>query len=86
MSGKKFTDRAQAQMKYVKEGYNPKDFEEYYDEYLKCPAFKINQNVEEVGGISEEAHFIMRTIAQEKLKEVFEIMKIDLTDDKRHRR
>jgi len=78
---KKFTDKAKAEQKYTKEGYNPKDFNEYYEEYLKCPAFKINQNVEEVGGISEEAHFIMRVLVTEKMKEVFQLMKVDLDDD-----
>ena len=75
------TTRATVQKKYILEGYNPDRFEDYWDEYQACPNFKINENVETVGGISEESHFIMRCLAQEKMKEVFSLMKIDLSDD-----
>jgi len=66
--------------KYLKKGYNPERFETFWSEYQMCPSFKANQNVQEVGGISEESHFIMRMVTQEKLKEVFQAMKLDLND------
>ena len=78
---KEYTTRALVQQKYVLAGYNPEMFENYYEEYKQCPSFDINENVEVVGGISEQAHFIMRMIVQEKMKDVFEAMKINLSDD-----
>ena len=66
--------------RYIEAGFDNNAFESYWEEYEKCPTFKINENVSEVGGISEESHFIMRQVVTEKMKEVFLAMKVDLDD------
>ena len=64
---------------YTKEGFN--DFEADLALYEATPAFKISDNVFDVKeDFSEGAHFIMRCLAEEKLKEIFDILKIDMTD------
>jgi len=65
---------------YCKNRFEGENFDEKWEEYQKLPPFKISQNVNDVGGISEEAHFIMRTAAKYYMEKVFEAMKIDLTD------
>lgn len=49
-------------------------------EYEKVESFAPNGNVEEVGGISDDAHFVMRMVTQYYLTEAFKAMKIDTTD------
>ena len=78
--GKNMSLRAQIHKKYVENGFNNDMFESYYDEYEKLDNFKINQNVADVGGISEEAHFIMRCTAQHHLEQAFRAMKVDMED------
>jgi len=56
------------------------DFESAWKEYSALQDFKISQNVETVGGISEEAHFVMRVITEHFMTEAFKAMKIDLND------
>lgn len=60
--------------------YPEYDFEEYLDEYLKLKPFKISENVEIVGGISPQAHFIMKTMTQYYIEHAFAAMKIDMSD------
>lgn len=64
--------------KYSSGGF--KDFEEDYSAYLELKPFKISENVKEVGGISEGAHYIMRIVAQYHMECVFRAMKVDMTD------
>ena len=49
-------------------------------EYLSLDDFNINENVERVGGISEEAHYIMRLNAQYFLGKTFDAMRINQDD------
>lgn len=56
------------------------DFQEACEEYEDLPSFKISENVETVGGISEDTHYIMRLVAQDHMEEVFKAMKIDMED------
>jgi GTP cyclohydrolase I len=69
---------------YVRERFErefpDKDFPIFWDEYKNIKPFQINENVEKVGGISEEAHYIMRASAQCHLEECFRAMKIDMND------
>ena len=62
------------------EKFPEEKFENAWIEYLNLPDFDINENVEKVGGISEEAHYIMRLAAQYYLEKTFEAMKINLND------
>lgn len=56
-------------------------YEDFVEEYLSIKPFKASENIFETNqSISNEAHFIMRTLATKKLQEVFEILKIDLED------
>ena len=57
-----------------------KDFVKYWLEYNKLGNFKISDNVETVGGISEEAHYIMRVITEYHILQAFKAMKVDLSD------
>ena len=70
---------------FVKERYESKgykNFNKYLEEYENIQSFAPNGNVfEDVGGISPEAHFIMRMSTQYHLTKAFEAMKIDLNDD-----
>ena len=65
--------------RFTKE-YDISKFESAWEEYQNLPEFKINENVDDVGGISEEAHYIMRLVAQYHLEECFRAMKIDIND------
>jgi len=68
--------------KYIKEKFikKYKNFNKYWNEYESLEDFKINQNVSEVGGISEEAHYIMRLATSYHLTQAFKAMRIDLSD------
>lgn len=57
------------------------DFDAHLSEYALLEDFKISENVETVGGISEGAHYIMRCVAQVHMERVFEAMKIDMNDE-----
>ncbi len=69
---------------YVEEAFYkrfPKqDFLVYWIEYNNLPDFKISDNVEVAGGISEEAHYIMRIITEYYMTQAFKAMKVDMTD------
>ncbi len=60
--------------------YPMENFSTYWNEYNQLRDFKISDNVETVGGISEQAHFIMRTITEYHFVQAFKAMKIDLND------
>lgn len=60
--------------------YPDKDFLLYWIEYNNLPDFKISDNVESVGGISEEAHLIMRIITEYHFTQAFKSMKVDMND------
>lgn len=60
--------------------YPQKDFLVFWLEYNQVQDFKISDNVENIGGISEEAHFIMRLITEYHFSQAFKAMKIDMTD------
>lgn len=69
--------------KYVKEQYDKmysKNFNKAWGEYNALEAFKISENVNDKQSVSEEAHFIMRQVAQYHMEEVFKAMKIDMDD------
>jgi len=56
-------------------------FEKALEIYNNTPKFKINENVYDVNPEwNDDVHFLMRLIATEKLKEVFEALKIDMND------
>jgi len=55
-------------------------FSKALKEYQGLEDFAPNGNVFEQGGISDEAHFVMRLSTQYHLTEAFKAMKIDLTD------
>lgn len=57
-----------------------KDFLTTWIEYSHLQDFKISDNVESVGGITEEAHYIMRLITEYHLTQAFKAMKIDMND------
>lgn len=63
-----------------KESFPNKHFEKYWQEYQELDDFKISENVQTVGGVSEEAHFIMRSLTEYHLIQAFKAMKIDLND------
>lgn len=67
---------------YVRERYNQKfkNFSKAWNEYEGIENFKISENVETVGGISEEAHYCMRLATAYQLTEAFKAMRIDMTD------
>lgn len=60
--------------------YPKKDFTAHWNEYNQLQDFKISDNVESVGGISEEAHYIMRSITEYFFSQAFKSMKIDMND------
>lgn len=60
--------------------YPKTDFILPWIEYNNLSDFKISDNVESVGGISEEAHFIMRIVTEYHMKQAFKAMKIDMND------
>jgi len=57
------------------------DFIIAFDEYIQMDNFKVNENVEIVGGCKEETHFVMRMITEYYLLQVFKSMKIDMDDE-----
>ena len=57
-----------------------KDFLSAWNEYNQLQDFKISDNVESVGGISEEAHYIMRVITEYHFAQAFKAMKINMDD------
>ncbi len=69
---------------YVEERFQKKfpkkDFLTSWIEYNHLADFKISDNVESVGGISEEGHYIMRSITEYFLTQAFKSMKIDMND------
>lgn len=68
-----------AKEKFREEGY--KNFTKYFNEYKSIEDFKISENIwEKDSGISEEAHFIMRCIAEYHFINFFKAMKIDMND------
>ncbi|GAF02845.1 GTP cyclohydrolase I [Saccharicrinis fermentans] len=71
-------------MEYVKNKFQikfpSKDFHEAWAAYNQLQNFKISENVETVGGITEEAHYIMRTITEYHFNQAFKAMKIDMND------
>lgn len=60
--------------------YPHHSFENAWEEYQSLEQFKISDNVETVGGISEQGHFIMRSATEYHLIQAFKAMKIDLDD------
>jgi len=60
--------------------YEEHTFNRAMAEYILLDDFKINQNVEEVNGISEEAHYIMRLMTQYHITKAFKAMKVTLDD------
>jgi len=68
--------------RYVNKFGTDDKFDLYYTEYQVLDDFAPNGNVIDVenDGISDEAHFIMRTTTQYYLTKAFQAMKIDLTD------
>ncbi len=69
---------------YVKDKFQERfplnDFLNAWIEYNQLQDFKISENVENVGGISEQAHFIMRIITEYHIAQAFKAMKIDMQD------
>ena len=57
------------------------DLYNYLLEYEQIKDFAPNGNIFDKQSISDEAHFIMRTVTQYHLTKAFEAMKIDLNDD-----
>lgn len=56
------------------------DFEQAWQEYNLLDDFKISENVESVGGISPEAHYVMRIVSEYFFTQAFKAMKVDLND------
>ena len=57
-----------------------KDFLSAWVEYNHLQDFKISDNVESVGGVSEQAHYIMRVITEYHFTQAFKAMKINMDD------
>ncbi len=62
------------------ERFPAKEFMTAWTEYNQLQDFKISENVQSVGGISEQAHFIMRIVTEYHITQAFKAMKIDLQD------
>ncbi|WP_068474016.1 GTP cyclohydrolase I [Saccharicrinis aurantiacus] len=85
---RKVTSSSEHHFSYLKEyveaiflqKYPKTDFILPWIEYNNLSDFNISDNVESVGGISEEAHFIMRIVTEYHLKQAFKAMKIDMND------
>jgi GTP cyclohydrolase I len=76
---------SKSQFEKIKSLYQSKNlktpFEKALEIYEKTPSFKINQNVYEKNEEwNDDVHYLMRLIATEKMKEVFEALKIDIND------
>jgi GTP cyclohydrolase I len=75
-----------SQFERIKKIYNSKNlltpFEKALEIYTNTPEFKINENVyDKTDKWNNDVHYLMRLIATEKLKEVFEALKIDINDE-----
>ncbi len=87
-SRKGFSSDKQGAFDYLKEfveerferKFPQKDFLTAWIEYNHLQDFKISDNVESVGGVSEEAHYIMRVITEYHITQAFKAMKIDMND------
>ena len=85
---KQYRSEKQGHFDYLKEyveekfqkKYSKHDFVSAWNEYNQLADFKISDNVENVGGISEEAHFVMRIITEYHFQQAFKAMKIDMDD------
>ncbi len=62
------------------ERFTEKEFISAWTEYNQLQDFKISENVQSVGGISEQAHFIMRIVTEYHITQAFKAMKIDMQD------
>jgi len=76
----------ESQLQKIKKTYNSKNlqtpFDKAFEIYKNAESFKINENVYEKNPEwNDDVHYLMRLIATEKLKEVFEALKIDNEDD-----
>ncbi|SMO52648.1 GTP cyclohydrolase I [Saccharicrinis carchari] len=86
--GNKIKKEVEGKFDYLKEfveerfqkKFPQKDFLSAWMEYNHLRDFKISDNVEDVGGISEEGHYIMRTITEYFISQAFKAMKIDMDD------
>jgi len=75
-----------SQFDRIKKIYESKNFQTPFEKaleiYENTPEFKINENVfEKNDKWNDDVHYLMRLIATEKLKEVFEALKIDIEDE-----
>ena len=79
---KKKSALTNAQKRFIKERFDEKyiNFQKYLREYESLEDFAPNGNVFDTQSISDEAHFIMRTLTQYHLTEAFKAMKINLND------
>lgn len=66
--------------KLFEEQFASADFESAWEKYNEMESFKISENVESVGGISEEVHFVMRIVTEYFFTEAFKAMKVDMND------
>lgn len=64
-----------------KEKFPDGNFELTLSEYLNLKPFKISENVEVSGGITEETHYLMRLVSEYYMRKVFDSMKIDMNDE-----
>jgi len=76
----------ESQLEKIRKIYESKGFstpfEKAWEIYLKTPMFKINENVfDKTEEWNDDVHYLMRLVAAEKLKEVFEALKIDTEDE-----
>jgi len=67
------------QKKWFSRGYYG-NFEDAMKEYEALESFKIDANVDSVGGISPAGHKIMMIVSQYYMEKVFNAMKIDMND------
>jgi len=72
-----------AEKRFIKERFDKKytNFRKHLAIYESIEAFAPNGNVFDEQTITDEAHFIMRTLTQYHITKAFESMKIDLNDD-----
>jgi len=69
-------------LKELKNKFPKCNSEKIIEKYLEAEKFKINENVYDKNiEWNDEIHYFMRLVATEKMKEVFNILKIDLNDD-----
>jgi GTP cyclohydrolase I len=67
---------------YTKERYTKKykNFNKHWNDYEALESFRINENVQQVGDVTDEVHYIMRLCTQYHLTEAFRAMRINLDD------